>query len=611
MTDHTVRLDDPTLGPTETIFAQRAREYLDQRGIPTKWAIECGMELELDDGSIKFQYPKRDGALSDFARWRLFDEDIKFYQEEDSPVRAYMPPLKHPKLTMQDVLSDPKHPLIIAEGETRAAALNYRGLPTVAIGGVSNFGKNGELCADLRDIPWQGREVVYAFDSDTARRPRLQDSVLKFARLLAEQGAQAKLLPIPDLGDGHTGADDYIVAEGKREFVKLLKTAKPHDHPDFDSWGTNGIDIDLSLRPIGSDWLHRAPSPIEYTWDRYLPRGSVGLLVAEGGTGKTYLPQALAQSVAGGVPFLGLPTRQGKAVHIAFEEVPDELRRRQYAIFQTEIEDFPKDKLARFIRDTERNLYVKSVVGQEIHLAVMDGSNVVQGRALSTLIYHLRELGNVELVVIDPLSRAHSIDNESQAWGTVIINACERIALEVGCTVLLTHHTGKGKEREDLYSARGASALPDAARVVLRLKEATLEDTKYTNLSEDDIHNHRILRLVNSKLNYGPRQPDIWLYRTGDGVLTPFSPAKTESSFKAQLDELYLFMEGTKRESFSRTEIRRNRAEIFNNRGISDREVRKLLDMAKQCGSLIETSKKIGGSRRLRFAESYQQGVPK
>ena len=609
-----VHLTDKGLWPEGQKLVNYWKNYLKDRGIPVGWADKSGVRVDLADGGLVFSYFDHKGKQSGFYRWRQFETLPKFLQEPDTGVCAYMPPVKNHKLSMSEILADPEQPLIIAEGETRALALNAVGLPTIAIGGINSYGKDGQLCPDLAKINWQGRDVTYTFDSDVSRRPELQTSVLKLAGLLADLGVSMKLLPIPDQGDGNTGADDYLTKHGKREFTKLLKQAKDFRHPDFASWGRDGIKLDLTLSPVGINWLTKKPPELQFTWEQYLPRKSVALLVAEGGTGKTYFAQALAQSVAGGIPFLNLPTRQGIAVHIAFEEVPDELRRRQYAIFKNVRDKMEDRQGTKFVTNLSKYFYLKSVVGQELHLAVMDGSNVVQGKkALDALIYQLKQLGDVELVVIDPLSRAHSIDGETQAWGTTIINACERIALEVGCTVLLTHHTGKGKAREDQYSPRGASALSDAARVVLRLKEASLEDIKHIgNITEDDVYKHRILKLINPKLSYGPRVPDTWLYREQDGVLIPFDVKDSGTgTFKSQLDQVFKFVKATNQQPFSRTLIRNSRKEIFDDKTISYRDVGKVIDQALRYGSLIPSRQKKGGAALLQFSEGYQLGGEK
>jgi archaellum biogenesis ATPase FlaH len=549
--------DDNTLPLNgKTPQQQWAPGYLKDRAVPLKFAIKCGIRVQPDrrkggngasfrgaskndrGGAIVFPYFNHDGTRRDFKRYRFTDEVAqrrkqKFDQDKDSGAHLYMPPLNDKKLTMQKVFADTSIPLNIAEGETRALAANSLGVPTVAIGGIDMGVVNGELLRDLRSIPMRGRRVPLLIDADVSRREDKQNSVIKFTRALEEQGANVYLMPAP--GEGNEGWDDFIAANGAKAFRKMLAEAKSCNDQAFASWGYDGIDLSLSLSPISIDWLTEAPPHREWTLEGFLPRGTVALLNGQGGAGKSFLVQRLLQCIAGGIPFLGNTTRQGKAVYIACEESPDELRRRQYKTFQYEIADMGHAEAKRFATALQKNLYIQSITGQQFHLVTMRGNNVIQGRALDVLIHQLDALGDIEIVVIDPISRAHSAaDENAAAWGTAMMNALARLTLDVGCSAMGSHHTGKGKsqggEREDQYSGRGSSALPDAARVVLQLKVAKPEECRaISNVSDDEASTGQILRLINSKQSYGTYQPPLWLRRTEGGVLDRFEPERRAS----------------------------------------------------------------------------------
>lgn len=620
--------DDKTLPPdgkgvdqSTKAYAERAAAYLSARGISTSWAMKCGIDLHPPArrngfngaatkdkeraGAIVFPYFDHDGKQRNFKRWRLFDADHKFDQDPGTGVHVYMPPLRHKTLTLRAVLSDPTQPLNIAEGETRAVVLNYHGRPTVAIGGIDNWGSGGELCGDLLRIQMQGRHVRLLIDADVPRRKDKQRSVVRFTRKLLEQGAaRVDWIPAPDLGDGVSGFDDLIAKHGIGEFDKIVKHAKPSTHPDFASWGDDGIDIDLALAPIGREWLQEAPPVLEWTWAGYLPRGAVALLIAQGGAGKTFFVQRLMQCIAGGIPFLGHETHQGKTVHIACEDGTDELRRRQFKTFRHETASMDAAKVKRFASALQENLYVRSVVGQQMHLVATDGNNVIQGRALDVLIHQLKALGGVEIVAIDPLSRAHSVPDESQAWGTAIVNACERIAKEVGCAVLVPHHPGKSSEREDLYAARGASALADAARVVLQLKVVKPADCRgVANITDEQASSGQILRLINSKLSYGPTQRETWLYRAEGGVLDRFEPELRRTAFADDntIKMLREWWEANERKPLFPRTVRLNAKKIFKG-ALSSRMAVKVFEGAIQEGRLVLVTNESANGRGYVFS---------
>src|SRR5262245_8697290 len=122
-------LNDPEL---DRDLVRDAVEYLKARGVARDWAISCGVGFEIGkrkdvrvrEGALAFVYLDHDGKATPHIRWRLRDESgfqvdgPKFIQRAESGVHAYMPPLRHKTLRMSDVLSDPKHALAIAEGET-------------------------------------------------------------------------------------------------------------------------------------------------------------------------------------------------------------------------------------------------------------------------------------------------------------------------------------------------------------------------------------------------------------------------------------------------------------------------------------------------------------
>jgi hypothetical protein len=85
---------------------------------------------------------------------------IKYDQPAGAPVALDVPPLAH-----EDLL-DRTRRLWIVEGEKKADALASRGECAVALLGVWNWKKNGQMLFDWDQIPLMGREVMIAFDSD-------------------------------------------------------------------------------------------------------------------------------------------------------------------------------------------------------------------------------------------------------------------------------------------------------------------------------------------------------------------------------------------------------------------------------------------------------------
>lgn len=85
---------------------------------------------------------------------------IKYDQPAGVPVALDVPPLAH-----EDLL-DRTRMLWIVEGEKKADTLVSRGECAVALLGVWNWKKDGQMLLDWEEIPLMGREILIAFDSD-------------------------------------------------------------------------------------------------------------------------------------------------------------------------------------------------------------------------------------------------------------------------------------------------------------------------------------------------------------------------------------------------------------------------------------------------------------
>jgi hypothetical protein len=85
---------------------------------------------------------------------------IKYDQPAGVPVALDVPLLAH-----EDLL-DRTRMLWIVEGEKKADTLVSRGECAVALLGVWNWKKDGQMLLDWEEIPLMGREILIAFDSD-------------------------------------------------------------------------------------------------------------------------------------------------------------------------------------------------------------------------------------------------------------------------------------------------------------------------------------------------------------------------------------------------------------------------------------------------------------
>jgi putative DNA primase/helicase len=168
---------------------------------------------------------------------------IKYESPKGSSNLPYLPPWT------RGVLQDVGTPLVITEGEKKAAKADQERFACVGLVGVYGWqkkrakGKDGEpqgereLIPGLVAIPWNGRLVYLCFDSDAASNPNVRRAEWHLAEVLARHGAAVKVIRLPpgDPGpDGNpvkVGLDDYLVAHGPAAFRDLLAAASDPESP--------------------------------------------------------------------------------------------------------------------------------------------------------------------------------------------------------------------------------------------------------------------------------------------------------------------------------------------------------------------------------------------
>jgi regulatory protein RepA len=583
-------------------------------------AGETRQETGVASPSIRIPYFDVDGEPIDFARWRMLDPSAtqsgnKFHQKAKTGVFAYFPPLpRNVRRKWAKILKDAKMPLIITEGEIKSLAATKRGMMCIGIGGVNSWQVGGKPLAVWASINWKNRTVEICFDSDQATNRNVQRAQIEFADYLTSLGAVVSIRVLYDAtSTGKTGLDDFLAAVGVEAYQQA--PLYPINSPTVDKWRAQLTDTaelpDFDLCPVPTEWFDTKLPPMEFTVEGYLPTGVCALLVAEGGVGKTNFALQLAESVATGEPFFGLKTRGGTVVVLALEDPPEVLRRRIHRIQESRSADltFQKEtaREKRYAKAIRKHLVLASLVGQQLHMVGMTRGVVAQSPALDALIAKLK--GNdVALVILDPMSRLHGADENANAIGTAVVNAAERIAREVGCTVLISHHTGKASatsQNETAYAARGASGIADAARVVLRLRQIDDKEAgRIDNLEPDELA-RGVLRLVHAKSNYAPKVDDLWLKRGECGEFTSFVP-----QFKDAADDYSAFLSkvrawaALRRTTFTKRAVTAtDLKEIFNGT-VSQQAARTMMDDAIKRGDIIVTgAKSKGGGDSLSMKE--------
>jgi len=260
----------------------------------------------------------------------------------------------------------------------------------------------------------------------------------------------------------------------------------------------------------------RSPPPdLDFIWPGFLA-GTVGALVAPGGTGKSFWALEAAMGVACNVPggdVLALsPRYSGRVVYLAAEDPVSVVIRRVHAIGQ-HIDPDAQGVIAE-------NLTLEPIMGRRLDL--------MNEEHLESLVKYSH---GARLLIVDTLSRLHGLDENSNGDMARLVAVLEYVSATTGAAVLYLHHVSKGSAREgqtdQQQAARGASALIDNARWCGFLAKMTPEEAKKLSNCPDDpypIGPERrgfFLRFGVSKQNYDVPVPDRWYQRRDGGVLTP------------------------------------------------------------------------------------------
>jgi Protein of unknown function (DUF3631)/Domain of unknown function (DUF3854) len=117
------------------------------------------------------------------------------------------------------------------------------GINSDANGGGGRDETRGPL-PDLDRVTWTARKVGLVFDSNVTSNPKVRAAREALARELTRRGAKVFLVDLPEERDVN-GPDDFIVAHGDDDFIKLLKSG--HLFGQRKMLGRNALDSALTF----------------------------------------------------------------------------------------------------------------------------------------------------------------------------------------------------------------------------------------------------------------------------------------------------------------------------------------------------------------------------
>lgn len=259
--------------------------------------------------------------------------------------------------------------------------------------------------------------------------------------------------------------------------------------------------------------FEQPPPVLDFIWPGFLA-GSLGALVAPGATGKSFWALEAAMAVACGVPggdVLGLaPAASGRVLYLAAEDPEPALICRVHALG------------AHF------GQAAREAIAERLSLVPIMGNrlNIMDEKHLAHVV---DDCAGARLLVLDTLSRVHSLDENDNGQMSQLLAQLEYIAAQTGAAVLFLHHVSKASARErgdEQQAARGASALVDNARWAGYLTQMSESEGKFWSDRPYDrapigVRRGLFVKWGVSKQNYGSGLLPAWLRRDTGGVLVP------------------------------------------------------------------------------------------
>lgn len=208
---------------------------------------------------------------------------------------------------------------------------------------------------------------------------------------------------------------------------------------DANDYAQAGHDLASLLLPTKDDWLIAAddfsaqPAPISWLVKRWLQNNALIMVHGPSGGGKTFVVLDWCLRMASGAPeWCGHKVKAGNVVYLAGEG--------HHGL---------RGRVAAWKHHHQAG-----------HLAMWlskDGCDLNTPTGYLQVVEHLRSLPeNPAVIVVDTLHRFLAGDENSAQDAKTMLDACNSLMNEFGCSVILVHHTGVAEEAQ--HRARGSSA---------------------------------------------------------------------------------------------------------------------------------------------------------
>ncbi|GFO73478.1 regulatory protein RepA [Bathymodiolus japonicus methanotrophic gill symbiont] len=298
------------------------------------------------------------------------------------------------------------------------------------------------------------------------------------------------------------------------------------------------------------------PPDIEYVFPA-LPVGTVGIISAGGGVGKSFwMNQAVLQVAVGGSCDFGLGGAAkvkggaGAVIYFNLEDPVEIIHQRFFNIANSYrknirekgIQNVDGEKIHKewdfdeeWVNDALSGVTFHALHGKQATFLNDKGEQTVDG---DWVIEECKKVRGVKLIVFDTLRRCHSGNENDTGVMSQVLKWFEFIASITGAAVILIHHENKlGLNDSDagISAIRGASSIGDNARWAARMRRMGKEEAEERGIDTETNKYKKYINMGLPKINYGDDAEDAWLLKDENGVM-----------FKTELPPIINKKEGNK-----------------------------------------------------------------
>lgn len=254
-----------------------------------------------------------------------------------------------------------------------------------------------------------------------------------------------------------------VTRKGKKQFIIDTNIGKK----SWDEWyeWIEGINDDLPEPESLADTFNALPELSPVLIDKVLRQGHKMLIAGPSKAGKSFLLIQLCIAIAEGRRWLKWQCSKGKVLYVNLE--------------------LDRASCLHRFKDVYDNLHIKPKEIGNIDIWNLRGKSVPMDKLAPKLIRRAVKKGYMA-VVIDPIYKVLTGDENSADQMAHFTNQFDKIATELGCSVIYCHHHSKGyqggKRSMDRASGSGVFARdPDALLDLTELKIP--EDTKESHVT--------------------------------------------------------------------------------------------------------------------------------